>query len=64
MKKAGFRKKGERLKAQYHVGIMKERLEYAINKDEFMRWYTEMKEGLLYVYDDRIGTVRKYVCKN
>jgi inorganic pyrophosphatase len=35
MEKAGFRKEGEGLKAQYHDGIMKDRLEYAINKDDF-----------------------------
>ena len=35
MEKAGFRKEGERIKAQYHEGIMKDRLEYALNKDEF-----------------------------
>ena len=37
MEKAGFRKEGERLKAQYHDGEMKDRLEYAINKDEFFK---------------------------
>ena len=36
MEKAGFRKEGERIKAQYHYGVMKDRLEYAINKDEFI----------------------------
>jgi len=36
MEKAGFRKEGERIKAQYHDGIMKDRLDYAINKDEFL----------------------------
>jgi len=36
MEKAGFRKEGERLKAQYHDGVMKDRLEYAINKDEWL----------------------------
>jgi len=35
MERAGFRKEGERLKAQYHDGIMKDRVEYAINKDEW-----------------------------
>lgn len=35
MEKAGFRKEGERLKAQYHYGEMKDRVEYAINKEEF-----------------------------
>ena len=35
MEKAGFRKEGERIKAQYHDGIMKDSVEYAINKDEF-----------------------------
>ena len=37
MEKAGFRKEGERLKAQYHDGVMKDRLDYAINKDEFIK---------------------------
>jgi ribosomal-protein-alanine N-acetyltransferase len=36
MEKAGFRKEGERVKAQYHDGIMKDRLEYAANKDEYL----------------------------
>jgi len=35
MEKAGFRNEGERIKAQYHDGVMKDRVEYAINKDEF-----------------------------
>jgi ribosomal-protein-alanine N-acetyltransferase len=35
MERAGFRKEGERLKAQYFDGQMKDRVEYAINKDEF-----------------------------
>ena len=30
-------KEGERLKAQYHDGEMKDRFEYAINKDEFLK---------------------------
>ena len=36
MEKAGFRKEGDKIKAQYHDGVMKDRLEYAINKDEFL----------------------------
>jgi ribosomal-protein-alanine N-acetyltransferase len=35
MVKAGFRLEGERLKAAYHDGVMKDRWEYAINKDEY-----------------------------
>jgi ribosomal-protein-alanine N-acetyltransferase len=35
MEKSGFRKEGERIKAQYHDGVMKDRLEYAINKGDF-----------------------------
>lgn len=35
IEKAGFRKESEKMKAVYHDGIMKDRLEYAINKDEF-----------------------------
>lgn len=35
MEKVGFRKEGERIKAQYHDGVMKDRLDYAINKDEY-----------------------------
>jgi RimJ/RimL family protein N-acetyltransferase len=34
MAKLGFRKEAEKLKAQYHDGEMKDRFEYAINKDE------------------------------
>lgn len=36
MQKAGFRKEGERIKAQYHDGIMKDRIECAINRDDFL----------------------------
>ncbi len=36
MEKAGFRKEGERIKAQYHDGVMKDRLDYAINKSEYI----------------------------
>jgi len=35
LERAGFRKEGEKVKAVYHDGVMKDRLEYAINKDEF-----------------------------
>jgi ribosomal-protein-alanine N-acetyltransferase len=37
MEKSGFRKEAEKIKAQYHDGSMKDRLEYAINKDEFIK---------------------------
>jgi len=36
LEKAGFRKEGERIKAVYHDGVMKDRLEYAINKDDYL----------------------------
>ena len=36
MEKAGFRKEGEKPKAQYHDGEMKDRLDYAICKDEYL----------------------------
>ncbi|MCL2056164.1 MAG: GNAT family N-acetyltransferase [Oscillospiraceae bacterium] len=36
LEKAGFRKEGERIKAVYHDGVMKDRLEYAINRDDFV----------------------------
>ncbi|MCL2224872.1 MAG: GNAT family N-acetyltransferase [Defluviitaleaceae bacterium] len=32
--KVGFRREAEKIKAQYHDGEMKDRLEYAINRDE------------------------------
>ena len=32
--RSGFRKEGERIKAVYHDGVMKDRLEYAINKTD------------------------------
>ena len=35
MAKVGFRKEAENIKSQYHDGIMKDRLDYAINKDEY-----------------------------
>ncbi|MCL2399831.1 MAG: GNAT family N-acetyltransferase [Defluviitaleaceae bacterium] len=34
IEKVGFRKEGERIKAVYHDGVMKDRLEYGINKDD------------------------------
>jgi ribosomal-protein-alanine N-acetyltransferase len=37
MEKVGFRKEGEKIKAQYHDGVMKDRLDYAINKDDYMK---------------------------
>ena len=35
MDKTGFRKEGERFASRYHDGKMKDRLEYAMNKDEW-----------------------------
>ncbi len=35
MEKVGFRREGVKIKAQWHDGKMKDRLEYAINKDEY-----------------------------
>ena len=35
MEKVGFRREAEKMNAVYHDGKMKDRLEYAINKDEF-----------------------------
>lgn len=36
MKKAGFRKEAEKIQAQWHDGQMKDRLEFAINRNEFI----------------------------
>ena len=36
MIKAGFRKEAEKIKAQWHDGQMKDRLGYAMNRDEYM----------------------------
>ena len=36
MEKAGCRKEAERIKAQWHDGQMKDRLGYAINRDEYI----------------------------
>jgi len=43
MEKAGFQKEGERIKAQYHDGVMKDRLEYGFNKDDFCPATTEAR---------------------
>ena len=43
MDKVGFLKEGERFDAQYHDGKMKDRLDYAINKDEW-----EAKKDIAY----------------
>ncbi|MCL1823610.1 MAG: GNAT family N-acetyltransferase [Oscillospiraceae bacterium] len=37
MEKVGFRKEAERIEAEWHDGKMKDRLEFAINKNEFMQ---------------------------
>ena len=34
--KAGFRLEGERVKAVYHDGVMKDRLEYGVGREEFL----------------------------
>lgn len=36
MAKVGFRKEAEKIEAQWHGGQMKDRLEFAINRNEFM----------------------------
>jgi len=36
LERAGFRKEAEKIKAVYHYGVMKDRLEFAINKDEYL----------------------------
>ena len=36
MDKVGFKKEAEKPKSKYHDGIMKDRLEYALNKDEWI----------------------------
>jgi RimJ/RimL family protein N-acetyltransferase len=39
MKKAGFRKEAEMLSAMWHDGQMRDRLEFAINRDEYIKIY-------------------------
>lgn len=41
MIKSGFRKEAEKIKAQWHDGKMKDRLGYALNKDEYMRIFDD-----------------------
>jgi RimJ/RimL family protein N-acetyltransferase len=36
MRKLGFRKEAERIESQWHDGKMKTRLEFAINKNEYV----------------------------
>lgn len=36
MEKSGFRREGERIKAAWHDGRMKDRFEYAINSDDYL----------------------------
>jgi len=36
MAKLGFRKEAEKLNAMWHDGLMRDRLEYAINRDEYV----------------------------
>jgi ribosomal-protein-alanine N-acetyltransferase len=36
LEKAGFRREGERVKAVYHDGVMKDRLEYGVNREEYL----------------------------
>jgi ribosomal-protein-alanine N-acetyltransferase len=42
LEKAGFRLEGERIKAVYHDGVMKDRLEFAINREEFYSKFTPL----------------------
>jgi ribosomal-protein-alanine N-acetyltransferase len=37
IEKVGFRLEAEKIKAVYHDGVMKDRLEYAINKDDYIK---------------------------
>jgi len=39
MAKVGFRKEAEKVKAMWHDGQMKDRLEFAINRDEFKQMH-------------------------
>jgi ribosomal-protein-alanine N-acetyltransferase len=39
MQKAGFRKEAEKIKARWYDGEMRDKVEYAINRDEFMQMY-------------------------
>lgn len=41
MAKVGFKKEAEKIKAKFHDGIMKDRLEFAINKDEALILFKE-----------------------
>ena len=36
LEKSGFRKEAEKIKAVYHEGVMKDRLEFAINKEDLL----------------------------
>jgi len=40
MEKVGFRKEAEKIKARWYDGQMRDRVEYAINRDEFMQGYS------------------------
>ena len=37
IEKSGFRKEAEKIRAVYHDGVMKDRLEYAINREEICK---------------------------
>ncbi|MCL2773188.1 MAG: GNAT family N-acetyltransferase [Oscillospiraceae bacterium] len=56
MEKVGFRKEAEKIKSQWHDGKMKDRLGFALNKDEYMRIFDDDNycdfwiNGLLPVY--------------
>ena len=39
MAKAGFRKEAEKIKARWYDGQMRDRLEYAINRDEYLQMH-------------------------
>ena len=41
MAKVGFRKEAEKIKSKWHDGQMKDRLGFAINKDEYMRMFDD-----------------------
>ena len=46
MAKAGFRKEAEKINAMWHDGQMRDRLEFAINRDEFMQMYSIPPNGM------------------
>ncbi|MCL2235972.1 MAG: GNAT family N-acetyltransferase [Defluviitaleaceae bacterium] len=61
MEKVGFYKEAVRIKAVYHDGVMKDRLEYAINKDAYNANQSQLLDNL--TENSSLTDVQNYIGK-